>query len=179
MSFESFTRHCRGTVTSITFTFSFFLLLSLTNFPYQALTMMRPEDVLSQSRAGLGWAPSPCPATGLQDGVLLGDPTPTLSQGRPCLLTHPGFFCLDDSSDRLLHQPDLQTRQVASGPHLCSGPQQVAPGPCLCSGPHSRCLLMSAPIHRGPDRAHHLARVFLLFKNNSLKGKKKRAIPNT
>lgn len=50
MSFESFTRHCRGTVTSITFTFSFFLLLSLTNFPYQALTMMSPEDRLRQGR---------------------------------------------------------------------------------------------------------------------------------
>lgn len=54
MSFESFTRHCRGTVTSITFTFSLFLLLSLTNFPYQALTMMRPEDGFSQSVWGGG-----------------------------------------------------------------------------------------------------------------------------
>lgn len=44
MSLESFTRHCRGTVTSITFTFSFFLLLSLTNFPYQAFTMISPRD---------------------------------------------------------------------------------------------------------------------------------------
>lgn len=52
MSFESFTRHCRGTVTSITFTFSLFLLLSLTNFPYQALTMMSPEDGRSLSRGG-------------------------------------------------------------------------------------------------------------------------------
>lgn len=61
MSFESFTRHCRGTVTSITFTFSLFLLLSLTNFPYQALTMMSPEDGLSQSRGGPGPAtPTPC-----------------------------------------------------------------------------------------------------------------------
>lgn len=42
MSLESFTKHCKGTVTSITFTFSFFLLLSLTNFPYQAFTTIRP-----------------------------------------------------------------------------------------------------------------------------------------
>lgn len=44
MSFESFTRHCRGTVTSITFAFSFLLLLSFTNFPYQAFTMISPGD---------------------------------------------------------------------------------------------------------------------------------------
>lgn len=42
MSLESFTKHCRGTVTSITFTFSFLLLLSFTNFPYQAFTTISP-----------------------------------------------------------------------------------------------------------------------------------------
>lgn len=42
MSFESFTRHCSGTVTSMTFALSCLLLLSVTNFPYQALRMMRP-----------------------------------------------------------------------------------------------------------------------------------------
>lgn len=66
MSLESFTRHCRGTVTSITFTFSLFLLLSLTNFPYQALTMMSPEDRPGQGRAALAdnpraaWLQEPC-----------------------------------------------------------------------------------------------------------------------
>lgn len=42
MSLESFTRHCSGTVTSMTFALSCFRLLSVTNFPYQALRMMRP-----------------------------------------------------------------------------------------------------------------------------------------
>lgn len=42
MSLESFTRHCSGTVTSMTFALSCFLLLSVTNLPYQALRMMRP-----------------------------------------------------------------------------------------------------------------------------------------
>lgn len=42
MSFESFTRHCSGTVTSMTFALSCFLLLSVTNLPYQALRIMRP-----------------------------------------------------------------------------------------------------------------------------------------
>lgn len=59
MSFESFTRHCRGTVTSITFAFSLFLLLSLTNFPYQALTMMRPGDRVRQTACGGGAGRSP------------------------------------------------------------------------------------------------------------------------
>lgn len=42
MSLESFTRHCSGTVTSMTFALSCLLLLSVTNLPYQALRMMRP-----------------------------------------------------------------------------------------------------------------------------------------
>lgn len=72
MSLESFTRHCRGTVTSITFTFSLFLLLSLTNFPYQALTMMSPEDRPGQGRAALAgnpraaWLQEPCAPAGTQ-----------------------------------------------------------------------------------------------------------------
>lgn len=79
MSFESFTRHCRGTVTSITFTFSFFLLLSLTNFPYQALTMMSPEDRLRQGRGERRPAPPPC---GWTPGMVCSSetPAPTLSQ---------------------------------------------------------------------------------------------------
>lgn len=72
MSLESFTRHCRGTVTSITFTFSLFLLLSLTNFPYQALTMMSPENRPGQGRAALAghpraaWLQQPCASAGPQ-----------------------------------------------------------------------------------------------------------------
>lgn len=42
MSLESLTRHCRGTVTSMTFAFSCFWLVSETNFPYQAFRMIRP-----------------------------------------------------------------------------------------------------------------------------------------
>lgn len=42
MSLESLTRHCRGTVTSMTFDFSRFLLVSDTNFPYQAFRMISP-----------------------------------------------------------------------------------------------------------------------------------------
>lgn len=42
MSLESLTRHCSGTVTSMTFALSCLLLLSVTNLPYQALRMMRP-----------------------------------------------------------------------------------------------------------------------------------------
>lgn len=53
MSLESFTRHCSGTVTSITFTFSLFLLLSLTNFPYQAFTMMSPVERHRQQKQAL------------------------------------------------------------------------------------------------------------------------------
>ena len=96
MSFESFTRHCRGTVTSITFTFSLFLLLSLTNFPYQALTMMRPKDRLrvrkAASRHLLVW---------------LRDPQRPPWTERTHVLTHSGLFCLNYPSDRFLHQPDL------------------------------------------------------------------------
>lgn len=98
MSFESFTRHCRGTVTSITFTFSLFLLLSLTNFPYQAFTMMSPEDRHVSAGTGLLWT---LPLGSLR---LL---APTLAQKRTCPLTHSGLFCLDDPSDRFLHQPNL------------------------------------------------------------------------
>lgn len=42
MSLESLTRHCRGTVTSMTLDFSCFWLVSDTNFPYQALRMISP-----------------------------------------------------------------------------------------------------------------------------------------
>lgn len=49
MSLESLTRHCRGTVTSMTFALSCLLLLSVTNLPYQALRMIRPGK---QKQAG-------------------------------------------------------------------------------------------------------------------------------
>lgn len=42
MSLESLTRHCRGTVTSMTFDFSCFWPVSETNFPYQAFRMISP-----------------------------------------------------------------------------------------------------------------------------------------
>lgn len=42
MSLESFTRHCRGTVTSMTLARSCLCLVSITNLPYQAFKMMRP-----------------------------------------------------------------------------------------------------------------------------------------
>lgn len=51
MSLESFTRHCSGTVTSMTFALSCFLLLSVTNLPYQALRMMRPGFTKQQQTA--------------------------------------------------------------------------------------------------------------------------------
>lgn len=51
MSLESFTRHCSGTVTSMTFALSCFLLLSVTNLPYQALRMMRPGLMEQQQTA--------------------------------------------------------------------------------------------------------------------------------
>lgn len=114
MSFESLTRHCSGTVTSITFTRSFFRLRSLTNFPYQAFTMMSPVG-RGQPQRGSGsvW--------GYQEGEQEGPPHPP---GRPCLcpltcmypfthseshppLTHPGLLCFNDSPDRFLHQSHL------------------------------------------------------------------------
>lgn len=113
MSLESFTRHCRGTVTSITFTFSLFLLLSLTNFPYQALTMMSPEDRPGQDCLG---RQSPC---SLAAGTMFpaGTQHPPHPLKRPGLLTHSGLFGLDYSSDRFLHQPNLQgTRTLLSRP---------------------------------------------------------------
>lgn len=139
MSFESFTRHCSGTVTSITFAFSLFLLLSLTNFPYQALTMMRPEDGLGQSGAPAPSLPSTRSWTAGAGAPL--NPLPTLSRERPRLLTHSGFFCLDYSSDRFLHQPNLQRRgQAAIRP---------SPGSTLCSD--------AAPLPAGTRQHCHLS----------------------
>ena len=114
MSLESFTRHCRGTVTSITFTFSLFLLLSLTNFPYQALTMMSPENRPGEGRAALAGNPR---AAWLQEPCAPARPQRPPYPQRPGLLTHSGLFSLDYSSDRFLHQPNLQrTRTLLSGP---------------------------------------------------------------
>lgn len=115
MSLESFTRHCRGTVTSITFTFSLFLLLSLTNFPYQALTMMSPEDGPGQGGAAVVGGPLCSWAAGTTRSCET--PAPTPSPKGPGLLTHSGLFGLDYSSDRFLHQLNLQrTRMPPSGP---------------------------------------------------------------
>lgn len=149
MSFESFTRHCRGTVTSITFTFSLFLLLSLTNFPYQALTMMRPADG-SVSRDGLCWHPLPLAPCRWTAGTPcpVETPTPTLSQKRPCLLTHSGFFCLDDPSDRFLHQPNLRRRPMA---------MRALAGLCLAARSQSGVPGVTAALRKGPDSACHLS----------------------
>lgn len=53
MSLESFTRHWSGTVTSMTFALSCLLLLSVTNFPYQALRMMSPGAAKQQKRSSV------------------------------------------------------------------------------------------------------------------------------
>lgn len=96
MSLESLTRHCRGTVTSMALTLSCLLLLSLTNLPYQALTMMSPAD--RRGQGGGPWHPPP-------------------QRGPAIHLTHSGLFGLDYSSDRFLHQSDLRrARTVPSGP---------------------------------------------------------------
>lgn len=104
MSFESFTRHCSGTVTSITFTFSFLLLLSLTNFPYQAFTMMSPADRAAR-------ADTARPATSLWR---LETQHPAQPRGVR-ILTHSGLLCFDYSSDRFLHQPNLGEKTDMSG----------------------------------------------------------------
>lgn len=133
MSFESFTRHCRGTVTSITFTFSFFLLLSLTNFPYQALTMMSPEDRLRQGRGELWPAPPP---RGCTPGMVcsLETPTPTLSQDpergqafSPILDSSASIILRTDSCISRTCGDQGRPRSGPSPPRLCSEPQH-APG---------------------------------------------------
>ena len=157
MSLESFTRHCRGTVTSITFTFSLFLLLSLTNFPYQALTMMSPEDGLGQGGAAMAGGPLRIRAAGTTRSCET--PAPTPSPKRPGLLTHSGLFGLDYSSDRFLHQLNLQrTRMSPSGPPWAPPLRATA----TCPVPVSPALSTS-PGHRCYHRS---------WKNNSLKGKK-------
>lgn len=127
ISFESFTRHCRGTVTSITFTFSLFLLLSLTNFPYQALTMMSPEEWLSQSGAGLGWAPK----HGWAAKCSFETPVPTPS--REAMPSHPFwtllpqlFFGQIPASTEPANTKNGCRQGLCWAPPLWAGPQPCA-----------------------------------------------------
>lgn len=137
MSFESFTRHCRGTVTSITFTFSFFLLLSLTNFPYQALTMMSPEDRLRQGRGELWPAPPP---RGCTPGMVcsLETPTPTLSQDPE---RGQAFSPILDSSASII----LRTDSCISRTCGDQGRPRSGPSPPASAQSHSMCLGRFSP----------------------------------
>lgn len=167
MSFESFTRHCRGTVTSITFTFSFFLLLSLTNFPYQALTMMSPEDRLRQGRGER--RPAPPHAAGPREWCApwrpLHPPCPKIP--REATPSHPSWILLPRLSFGQIPASAEPAKTKAGRGQGRTGLPSVRATACAWG-------ISALPLSLTLDTCHLTS-----GKNNSFKGKKKRTKPTT